>query len=317
MEIRAFRSDDAPLVVDLWNRRVNGCYATGPLTVAQWVADVRDKCYFDPDGLLLGFEGGRPCAFVHAGFKSSDAIQPDPRLGTIGMVAVEEGRLVVGAACLAAAVRYLFRKGARQIEAFTIDFANTPFYNGLYGGEKAGMDEAHPLGVELMARGGFKISSGTLIMLHDLSMPEPAAADVPGLQLQVTPWLAPWKDLPPERCYGIPELIRRAALRKADGTEVAGISFWHLDRYNRSTGDRLAVVTHVWVASELRGGGAAVWLQREVHRVLRQEGATRVGLGVTGTNGRAVAFYMKMGYRPFQPACFFHLDWRRYGEAGE
>lgn len=314
MDVRSFSEGDEEAVVGLWNRRVTGCFATGPLSADVFVTDVMGKRYFDPAGLILAFEGARPVAFAHAGFKSSDWLVPDPRLGTVSMIAVEEGRPDAGEAVVSEAIRYLLRRGARQIEAFTIDFPNTPFYNGLYGGEKAGMDEEHPGGLELMRRCRFQITSGAVVMRCELEGEIAGTAALEGLDLQVGPWDCPLKGRDPLECYGIPEAIRRASLMDADGRDVGGVSFWHLERHNRASGDRLAAVTHVGVAEELRGTGVAQVLMREVHRILRSEGARRVCLGSAAANGRAVSFYRKLGYRPVTAAYVLHLDWRRYGD---
>jgi len=150
-------------IVELWNRRVRGCYATGPLTPEVFLADVAGKAYFDLDGLILAMDDGRPVAFAHAGFKSADWVIPDLRTGTVSMLAVEDGQLDAGVQVLAAAVRYLLRRGAKQVQAFTIDFPNTPFYIGLYGGELAGMDEEHPGGMEVLSRCHFRIGSGAVV----------------------------------------------------------------------------------------------------------------------------------------------------------
>lgn len=314
MDVRTFQAGDEAVLAEIWNRGVKGCYATGPLTAEQWKADVAAKTYFEPEGVFLAFEGGKPRAFVHAGFKSADGVVPDHRLGTITMVAAPDGRLDAGQACMADAIRYLFRRGAKQVEAFTIDFANTPFYNGLYGGEKAGMDELHPSGLDLMKACHFNFSSGGLIMICELKTSIAPWRPTDGLTLRVEEWTVLWQNKPWAESYGIPEQVRRASVLDADGKEKGGIAFWHLDRYNRATGDRLGVVTHVGVSPDVRGSGVAQALQLEVHRILQTEGATRVGLGVAGGNGRAVAFYTKLDYRPFRAAYFFHLDWRHYGD---
>jgi ribosomal protein S18 acetylase RimI-like enzyme len=312
MEVRCFRQGDEPAVVELWNGRVRGCFAAGPLDEETFARDVAGKRYFDPEGLFLAFQGGRPAAFAHAGFKSSDWVEPNLSLGTVSMVAVEEDQDAAGEAGVAQAVRYLARRGARQVEAFTIDFPNTPFYNGLYGGEKAGMDEAHPDGLELMRRCRFNVTTGAVIMTCELDAPGPSSPAPERLTLEVGPWDSPLKGRKASECYGIPEVVRRARLLDEAGAEKGGITFWHLDRHNRAAGDHRAVVSHVWVSDGLRGSGAAPWLQGQVHRILQDEGARRVSLGAGGANGRAVRFYQKLGYRPVGPAYTFHLDWRAY-----
>jgi len=314
VEIRCFREGDEEAIVSLWNRRVSGCFAAGPLTAEVFAADVAGKRYFEPEGIILAFERRRPVAFAHAGFKSSDLIEPDLRMGTVCMVALEHDRMSAGEGVVAEAVRYLLRKGARQVEAFVGDFPNVPFYNGLYGGEKAAVDEDHPDGLELMRRCHFNVSVGEVIMTCELADDLEPAASLQDLRLSVGPLERPGKERGPSECYGIPEKVRRASLLDSEGVEKAGITFWHLDRYNRASGDRMAVVSQVGAAEDIRGTGAALALQREVHRILRSEGAERMSLGTRSANGRAVSFYRKLGYKPHKAAYMLYLDWRHYGD---
>jgi len=314
MQLRPFRQGDEDELVRLWNQRMTGCFATPPITPEIFLRDVTGKHYFDPEGLVLVFDSGRLVAFVHAGFKSKDWITPDPRQGTISMLVVEKHHIEAGVVAIRQGIRYLLRCGARQIEAFTIDFPHTPFYNGLYGGEKAGMDEDHPLGLALMKRTCFQPASGGVIMTCDLDCAIHPAPPLDGLDLRVEEWQSPIAGLKAADCYGIPERVRRARLVDANGVEKAGITFWHLDRYNQATGDRLAVVSHVGSVESIRGSGAPVALQREVHRILSGEGARRMALGTGGANGRAVSFYRKAGYRVLRNAWTFYLDWNAYDE---
>jgi GNAT superfamily N-acetyltransferase len=313
MHLKTYEPGDEDAIVALWNRHVRGCFATGPITKEIFLADVVGKRYFDPHGLIIAFEGKCPVAFAHAGFLSSDWVKPNPINGTVSLIAADPAYLDAGVQVVNAAVRYLFREGARQVDAFTIDFPNTPFYNGLYGGEKAGMDEDHPLGLEILGRCRFRISSGNVVMVCELPDRAKLPAPPAGLELKVGPWKNVVAEQPPTECYGIPEKIRRALLVDGSGAEKVGITFWHLDRYNQATGDRMAVVSHVGCAQELQGTGAAEFLQRSVHRIMHEEGARQVGLGTGGRSGRAVGFYKKAGYRPLKVAYTFFLDWRSHG----
>jgi len=314
MQLRTYRKGDEEALVGLWNRRMTGCFAVPPLTPEIFLSDVVAKRYFDPDGLIMAFERGRLSAFVHAGFKSNDWITPDPRQGTISMAVVDKGCMDAGAAAMQQGVCYLTRRGARQVEAFTIDFPHTPFYNGLYGGEKAGMDENHPLGLALMKRCRFRAAKGALVMACELDGRQKRSAGFGGMDLRVEDWQSPLTGRKATECYGIPERVRRARLVDATGAEKAGVTFWHLDRYNLATGDRMAVVSHVGSAEAVRGSGVTLALQLEVHRIVFAEGARRMALGTGGTNGRAVSFYRKAGYRPVRNAWSFYLDWNAYGD---
>jgi ribosomal protein S18 acetylase RimI-like enzyme len=54
----------------------------------------------------------------------------------------------------------------------------------------------------------------------------------------------------------------------------------------------------VWVSPKLRGSGAADRLVSAVCDLARQSGATSVTLWVTEENGRARAFYRRLGFAP-------------------
>lgn len=311
---RHYQAGDEEALTALWNRRVVGCFATAPLTPEVFLRDVVGKRHFEPEGLRLVFRGGRLAAWAHAGFRSSDGQAPDYSLGALSMLAIDDGAGDAGRDSVAAAVRYLRERGARQIGAFTIDFPNTPFFNGLYGGEKAGMDERHPLGFETLRACGFRPASGAVIMTRELAEPIPAPSLGEGLRLSIVPWDSAYARPGADRAYGIPEAIRQAEILDEAGRALAHMVFWHLERYARATGDRMAVVSHVFAAPEARGTGVAAALQQAVHHLVQQEGAVRMGLGTGGTNARAVRFYTKLGYRPLCNAFQFYLDWRLYGE---
>lgn len=318
MEIRPFRSGDEAAVVTLWNACVAGCFAAGSLTPETFQRDIMGKHYFDPEGLILAFQESKPVAFVHAGFKSSDFVNPNPLQGTISMLAVAKGQEDAGTQALTKAICYLLRRGARQIEAFAIDalFLGAPFYTCLYGAEKAGMDELHPGGQEVLQRCHFHPAMGSVIM-HCPLQPEYHPLKTPdGLHLLIEPWNGGGLPLDrnPSETYGIPEPMRRAYLVDSTGARKVRIAFWHLDRYNQSTGDHMAVISAVGADTDMRGTGAAVTLMQEVFRILRSEGATNAALGTTGPNGRAVSYYRKLGYVPLRNAFTYYLDWRYYND---
>jgi GNAT superfamily N-acetyltransferase len=283
-----------------------------------FLSDVVGKQNFDPEGLVLAFRDGAPVAFAHAGFKTLDFVNPNPMTGTVCMLAVGEGEQEVEVAVLAEAVRYLLGKGARQVQAFAMDelFLGVPFYACLYGAEKAGMDELHPHGHEALTRGGFRIGFGSVIMRCMLRDSYPPVRLDGGFRLQIEPWDGGGLPLALRHteCYGIPEPMRRAYLVDEQGARKVRIAFWHLERYNRASGDHAAVISAVGADRGVRGTGAAVTLLQEVLRIVQSEGATSAVQCTLGENGRAVSFYRKLGFEPLRTASTYYLDWRRYGE---
>jgi ribosomal protein S18 acetylase RimI-like enzyme len=76
------------------------------------------------------------------------------------------------------------------------------------------------------------------------------------------------------------------------GAEIAGLATARLDP------DEGWGLFGMWVRPDLRGSGTAAALVDAVCAHARAEGADRIGLWVTEVNGRAVAFYARMGFVP-------------------
>ena len=68
---RSFRNWDPPTLVALWNSGVSGRGAARAIDVQDLDRLVLSKPYFDPQGITLAQDDGRPVGFVHAGFGTS------------------------------------------------------------------------------------------------------------------------------------------------------------------------------------------------------------------------------------------------------
>jgi GNAT superfamily N-acetyltransferase len=60
--------------------------------------------------------------------------------------------------------------------------------------------------------------------------------------------------------------------------------------------DHAAGLYAMWVEPAFRGGGVAAKIVAAVEEWARAAGHGQIGLGVTTTNGRAIAFYERLGY---------------------
>jgi len=134
---RSFRNIDPPHLLRIWADCAGKPGLIQPLTLPYLERSVLNKPYFDPKGLILAFEDGRPVGFGHAGFLLKELDQ--------GMLSHEEGitcMLMVSKECDQQAVAeelltrcetYLASSGAQVLYGGSPSPCH-PFYLGLYGG---------------------------------------------------------------------------------------------------------------------------------------------------------------------------------------
>ena len=78
--------------------------------------------------------------------------------------------------------------------------------------------------------------------------------------------------------------------------ERAGVMVGMAGGGDAPTPERIAGLYGMWVDPALRGTGVADALVEAVVEWARAEGYSQIGLGVTTTNGRAIAFYRRLGF---------------------
>ncbi len=136
IDYRPFRNTDPPALCAIWQNSAALRARYQPLTPSLLEDAVLAKPFFDPQGLIVASEEGRPVGFAHAGFAvTADGSSLDYGSGTTCMLMVTpcSQQDQIARQLLEHSERYLQEAGARQLFAG----ANprlAPFYHGLYGG---------------------------------------------------------------------------------------------------------------------------------------------------------------------------------------
>jgi ribosomal protein S18 acetylase RimI-like enzyme len=148
VEYRRFRNTDPPHVRRLWHECGLGRGAALQIDADVFESVVFSQPYFDPNGLILAFEGDKPVGYIHAGFRANaEHSTLDTSEGVICAVMVLPGyrRQGIGRELVRQAEAYLRERGAVDLYAGPAH-PRDPFYFGIYGGSRpAGFLESDPL----------------------------------------------------------------------------------------------------------------------------------------------------------------------------
>lgn len=139
IQYRPFRNTDPPVIAGIWNESCNGRGSFALRLVGSLERAVFGKHYFDPNGLILAFDGATPLGFIHVGFgPNPEQTRIDASTAVISAVAVRPGfrRRGIGTELLRRAESYAADRGATKILAGPAR-PNNPFYFGIYGGADA------------------------------------------------------------------------------------------------------------------------------------------------------------------------------------
>lgn len=280
IEYRPFRNDDPPALVRLWNTAGLGRGAAQRITPDAFDLINFSQSYFDRNGLIVAVSGGRPIAFVHAGFAfESDHSRLSERHGVICAVVVDPAfRLQgVGRELVRRAESYLRDKGAQSISAGPAP-GSDPFYVGLYGGiQPAGFLESDSAAAPFFQAIGYAPGGRHLVFHRTIPGPsDPVNFRLIGIRrkfealgtLQGAPRTWAWTSR-----FGRLETIDFLLLPKgkAAGLPVAQATLIGLDLYLHSWQQRAVGLIDICVPEKERRKGYAQALLLDISRKLRDE----------------------------------------------
>jgi ribosomal protein S18 acetylase RimI-like enzyme len=174
IQYRQFRNTDPPGLVEIWNDALIGRGAVRLRNSSTLESCTLSKLFFDPAGLIVAEEAGRPVGFVHAGFGSNaEGTALDCRRGTTCMLAVRHAARGhgIGTELLRRSEQYLRGRGARELYGGSMAPLN-PYYLGLYGGSELPGFLATDVAAEpFFIRHGYEVSQTTRVLQRRLSVP--------------------------------------------------------------------------------------------------------------------------------------------------
>ena len=303
IEIRSFLNTDPPAIVDIWQQQK-------PLRCLSQVMNrqlldrmVLAKPYFDPAGLLVAFDNGKPVGFVHAGFcPNQEHSCVDYSRGVISQLQVSncDSSDEVASSLLESALAYLKSRGAKSCFAGGA-FPDAPFYVGLYGGSRIpGVPEEDAELFERLSRIGFQSCEQIHVMQLNLVGFRPAvnrALMTVRRQYQVAaivdPLLPNWW----ECCtYGWAEVFGFRVIRRSDKQVVGSVLFWEIQPLSSQWGKVTMGLVDLAIEENARKQGIGTFLINESLRHLADSGVACVEIQLRGSDEPAIAIARKTGF---------------------
>ena len=300
---RTFRNTDPPQLAEIWRSSAQDDGLFPAMTTTLLEDLVLCKPYFDPAGLIVADEDGRPVGFVHAGFgPTPDGSSLDTQVGIVCMVVVRgthrgEG---VGRELVSRAEQFLRERGARVLYGGGFR-ALSPFHMGLYGSsELPGVLAANVAAQRLYESLGYRVVDHTLSLRLALADFQPAVSRQQRL-VRRTMRLVSALDPPPPNWWAActtGEFHRlRIELVPITGGEAWGHAmFWSFDPISCRGGTRAAGLTDVRIAAEHRRQGLATFLLGGAFRHLADDQFTHIHAQTMESDAAARGLFAKLGF---------------------
>jgi GNAT superfamily N-acetyltransferase len=273
------------------------------------------KPYFDPAGLVLATENGRPIGFAHAGFGPVDdesAISHELGASILVVVAPHPEEAVIARDLIEQSEKYLRGRGARVLYGGGIRPLNA-FYNGLYGGsELPGILDSDAGHQQFFLASGYREIDRTVVMHRELADFRPL---VDRRQMMVRrrtrvdcicdPPLGTWW----QACTlaNFTRLTYQLLLRDTDQL-AASATMIDMDAFSHGWGVRSAGLIDVWVDESMRRQGLGINLVGEVLRQTAEQGFGLIEVQTMQRNTAAIVMYEKLGFRRIDSGIVFRKE---------
>lgn len=278
VEYRPFRNGDPPQLVRLWHQCRLGRGAAHGFTPDALELVNFGQPYFDPNGLIIAWEGDTAVGFVHAGFgctPAEDALSRDVGVICALMVRSDRRREGIGRELLRRGEAYLRDRGAQTLQAGQ-SRQRDPFYFGLYGGARpSGFLTSDADAGPFFRACGYQPRERFAIFQRNLEKASDpihfrllAIRRATELVISDQPTVPTWWWFC--RMGRIDSLRFRLCARKG-GPPIASVSVVGLDAYVAGWNTRAIGLVDVAVRPEDRGKGYGRALLVEVIRHMRQE----------------------------------------------
>ncbi len=304
IEYRSFRNSDPPQLVRLWHSCGLGRGAADGLSYESFDRLVWGQHYFDPQGLIVAYDGERMVGFVHAGFRgSADELWIDQSAGAICAVLVDPDsrRQGIGRELVQRAETYLRSKGATAIQAGAAAPCDG-FYLGLYSGSQlSGFLESDAFAAPFFAGLGYQSAERYSVLHRQLADGDPMNFRLSLIRRKMEPQIFALPEQPTFwwfSRYGRQENVHFRLVPKSGGDPVASVTVGGLDLYVGKWGERAIGISDLVVHSPARRQGHAQALLVEVFRRMRQEMVTLAEAHVAENNSAALAVFKSVGFRP-------------------
>ena len=316
IEYRTFRNTDPPLLAEAWT----ACLA-GPRTVSIPAKSttlleyfVMAKPYFDPAGLILAVEDGRPVGFALAGFTgNADGNALDTSTGVLCALGVvpDRRRQGVGSELLRRSEDYLRGRGAKKFLAGPMTPEN-PFLFGLYGGcDSPGFLTGNEAAGPFLTKHGyaparqcglFQRSLGSMQVAPDNRFADIRLQyDIVGAALPAASW---WR----ESVLGPVEVFQYDLRDKKNEAVVASLLLWDMELFGQTWQQSCVGLLDLLVEPTLRRHGLGRYLLSQVLRHLREQTFGLFEARIDLANVAGVAFFESLGFLRVETGTTYRRD---------
>lgn len=303
MELRPFRNNDLPLVVDVWRSQASQRGLMQPMSIALFEQMVLATPTFDRQGLVVAVDGRQALGFTHAAFgPRADGATLSTEIGAtcVLMVRPSEARSSLAGDLLARSEDYLRSRGAARLlagGAHPLD----PFYLGLYGGSQlAGLLDSDFTALRVARDRGYQVAGRTCVLQADLRQFRPPV-DRRVVQLRRRTVVEALPDPPSrtwwEACtYGGFDRVRFELKSRDAGPPLAALSTWDMQPLATTWGVHAVGLFDLEVSATERRQGLASLLLAETFGYLQRQGITLVEAQVGTTDQVSRSLFAKFGF---------------------
>lgn len=321
LKFRTFCNTDPPLLTEIW--RSSGSRHGLPCTITPDLLEqfVFSRPYFDYEGLILAFDGGRPgqpcepdrpVGFVHAGFgpnQAQNAISTELGATCLLMVCPDCDESKVAAGLLEKSEEYLVRRGAKVIYGGSISPLNA-FYLGLYGGsELPGVLQSDAVARNIYNAAGYKEIDRSIIFKADVhSFRAPMTRQL--MQIRRRMIVKTEVDHPTnnwwEACtLGNFDLTRYTLHTRSGSSMVANATIRNIDPTAMPGSGGNVGLIDLQVDSRHRRQGLVSFMLSEIFHHLARQGVAAVEVQTMQGNTAAVGLYRKLGFQEVDQGIVF------------
>ena len=313
IEYRTFRNSDPPELVRLWSTAQLGRGAATGISVDAFDHVNFAQPYFDPNGLLIATDDGRPVGFVHAGFGTNEARSDISRsVGVICAIVVEpEYRMKgIGSELLHRAENYLHASGAATINAGP-SLPHDPFFFGIYGGARpSGFLQSDVLAEPFFIANGYKVLDTNAVYQRDvLNSRDPVDFKLNLIRRKTKLEIFERPASPDWWWYtriGRLDSLLFALVPKSGGDTFAAVTVIGLDFYSTTWPSRAIGLIDLVIADEYRDSKYGLALLSEVSRRLRSEMVGTLDAHVSSLDHNIIKTFDSAGFVQVDTGVVYH-----------
>ena len=273
------------------------------------------KPYFDPAGLFLAIDDGKPLGFAHFGFGPNELESDiDPATGVLAQIQVIDcdQRQKIASELFATGMQYLKSRGATECFAVA-KFPFSPFYMGLYGGSRVpGVPEEDEFTRQVCEAAGFQTIQNIFVFQRSLLGFRPVVNRIQlalRRQYQVNPIVDPLLPNWWQYCtFGTAEIFGFDVTKRGSEESLGRVFYWDVEPLSREWGVATLGMINLEIDEPHRRQGLATFLVGESLRQLAAQNRGGVEIQLRESHESAIGVAQKLGFEKISTGTEMRLE---------